>query len=171
MAQCPCDGTLDQRVYSGIVDRLVHGFNHDPSLLLDPLLNKMEKVAREQRYEEAGWIRDRYNALAQALERRQKWKAIQETGVAEVVTAEGDRFVVDHGVLVASWKDQETMPLQAVPVVEIVAAEVAPNVEVAEEVDLIWRWLDKKAVQLATATGSLALPRLRVQRLKVGRAD
>lgn len=171
VAECPCDGSLGQEGYDVIVQHLLHGLNHDPSVLLVPLRDKMEKVSREQRYEEAGWIRDRYNALARALERRQQWNAIQAGGVLEVVTSDGDRFVVDHGLLAASWRERETMPLRAAPVVGLAAAEVAPSVEVAEEVDLIWKWLDKDAVRLADATGPLSLPLRRAQRLKVGPSD
>jgi DNA polymerase III subunit epsilon len=172
VALCPCDGTLDSREYDSVVRKLVDGLDRDPSILLAPLRSRMEKVSREQRFEEAGWFRDRHNALARALERRQRWKAIQESGIFEVATGSGDRFVVDHGVLVASWRDDSTMPLRPAVVSETPHLEAAPSVEVAEEADLIWKWLDQKAARLEEASGNLALPLRRPERLETGgRAD
>ncbi|MGB8360367.1 MAG: DEDD exonuclease domain-containing protein, partial [Acidimicrobiia bacterium] len=73
LARCPCDGSLDPRIYAAVVDRLVGGIEDDPTPLLSSLLERMHRLARDQRYEEAGWARDRHDALGRALQQRRDW--------------------------------------------------------------------------------------------------
>jgi DNA polymerase III subunit epsilon len=168
VAFCPCDGSLDPNTYGTTVETLIRGLNTDSALLLAPLREKMEKTARAARFEEAAWLRDRHRALARALERRQRWRAVQEAGVLEVLDSQGNHVVVDHGILVASWKGSNTPPLQPEVLHTRPIEEVASSVEIAEEVDLIWRWLEKGGIRLENATGTLALPAKRVEWLEVG---
>ena len=70
VALCPCDGNLDPAAYRPVVERLMAGVESDPALLLRPLAERVAALAREGRFEEAGWVRDRHHALARALERR-----------------------------------------------------------------------------------------------------
>src|SRR5690606_27437524 len=74
VALCPCDGTLTQDEYAPVVELVQEGISSRPELLLEPLAERMERLAAAQRFEEAAVVRDRHRALARALERRRAWQ-------------------------------------------------------------------------------------------------
>ncbi len=168
VAMCPCDGELDQVTYHRIIRTLMTGLNHDPSILLDPLEIKMNRLSHEQRFEEAAWLRDRHTSLGRALQRRQRWIAVQEAGVIVAENGRGESVMIDHGVLTSSWNGPMPTQLHAVGSPRHQIEEVAASVDLAEEVDLIWKWLDRGDVRLLDLTGSLALPHQTVRLLRTG---
>ncbi|MEX1038531.1 MAG: DEDD exonuclease domain-containing protein [Acidimicrobiia bacterium] len=170
VAMCPCDGNLDPGAYARVIDDLLTGLNHQPEILLAPLRARMEQYSFEQRFEEAGWARDRHNALARALLRRQQWVALESAGLFEAVSAAGEHVLVDRGILVATWRDGNRPLLGNAEVNFLTARQVAPSVEAAEESALIWNWLEGSSIRLISAQGGLALPTAPVKMLKVGRA-
>lgn len=165
VASCPCDGTLSQADYKPVVDRLIDGATINPSLLLEPLVAKMSDLADGRRYEEAGWTRDRHDALARAIERRQTWGALQGLGWWEAETDDGSKVLIDHGRLVSTWRTGEPAPLMPVAPEPHQVTEVPQNVEVASEADLVWKWLMTNSPRIIDSTGLLALPINRPKRL------
>ncbi len=165
VAMCPCDGKLDPARYQPVIDGLVDGLDHDPQALLAPLATRMEEFAASRRYEEAGWARDRHRALARAIERRHHWQSLVGLGVAEAESGDGSRALIDHGRLVATWRPDRSPPLRPAPDLMGDQQEVPESVEVAEEADLVWRWIVGRGVRLVDATGTLALPRNPPQQL------
>ncbi|MGI9609391.1 MAG: DEDD exonuclease domain-containing protein [Acidimicrobiia bacterium] len=168
VALCPCDGALTAAAYQPTVDQLLFALESEPSLLLDVLVEKMRTLANEQRYEEAGWVRDRHDALARALERRNAWLSLQRLGYCEVEDAAGSRFLLDHGRLVATWGLGQNPPLRPAVFESHSHPEVAPSVEIGEEAQILWKWLESASPRIMEASGSLALPSRRVERLVVG---
>jgi DNA polymerase-3 subunit epsilon len=165
LANCPCDGTLDERVYAEIVDRLVSAIEGEPRALLDRLEERMARLAVEQRYEEAAWARDRHDALVRALQRNWQWKALASAGWMELEHADGTTAVVDHGTLVETRPPGTSPRLRSgVPDPQPMTL-VAPSVESAEEAAIIWRWLEKNRVRVMECSGVFAHPIGRVQRL------
>jgi DNA polymerase III subunit epsilon len=166
VALCPCDGTLDPAAYRPVVERLMAGVEEDPALLLDPLADKVASLARDGRFEEAGWVRDRHQALARALERRRAWQALAGGGLVCVEDPQAGGALLDHGRLAASWQAGARPPLLPLP-----EAPAAPPPEVpadpgdAEEADILWRWLARPGIRLVEASGALALPAKPVVRL------
>ena len=158
VALCPCDGKLDPHRYRPVVENLVAGLDDDPALLLDPLAARMRELSAGQRYEEAAWARDRHNALARAIERRHRWQSLAGLGLAEAEANDGSRALIDHGRLVATWRLDRSPQLRPAPDMIGPRLEVPESVEVAEEADLVWRWLLNGQVRLVEATGSFALP-------------
>lgn len=164
-ANCPCDGSLDEKAYAVVIDRLVAALDSEPQVLLMKLAEKMNRLSREQRYEEAAWARDRHDALVRALQHRWEWTALAAAGWLELEHADGTIAVIDHGILV------ETRPPGALPRMGPVYTEstpvapVAPSVESSEEAGLIWRWIDKNRVRVVECTGTFSYPSQRVQRL------
>ncbi len=155
VSMCPCDGTLAASEYGAVVDQLVTGVTQDPGLLLTPLAEKMQRFSLEQRFEEAAWIRDRHDALAIAIQRRQAWTALVEAGLIELEDSAGVRMVVDHGRF-AGTATTETIPVAT----ETVGADrqVPESVQVAEEADLIWKWISGGRLKLAEASFNFSLP-------------
>ena len=70
MGRClaPCDGRVDPERYGELVRRLVSSLT-SPGGLLGALDRRMSELSDQERYEEAGLVRDRIRALADALSR------------------------------------------------------------------------------------------------------
>ena len=146
---------------------MVAGVEEHPALLLDPLADKVASLARDGRFEEAGWVRDRHQALARALERRRAWQALARGGLVCVEDPRAGGALIDQGRLAVSWEAGARPPLLPLP-----DAPVAPPPEVpadpgdAEEADILWRWLGRPGIRLLEASGALALPARPVVRLE-----
>ncbi|MDH3606079.1 MAG: hypothetical protein OER12_03700, partial [Acidimicrobiia bacterium] len=133
--------------------------SHDPSLLLEPLAERMAAHATDQRYEEAGWVRDRYRALARAIERRRAWGVMQEAGLLWAETSTGDGALVEQGRFVAAWSGSEQPPLLAPADLDPEPPQTPPTVAAAEEAHLIWKWLTNQDPRIIESSGPLSLPR------------
>ena len=166
VALCPCDGNLDPVEYRRVVDQIVEGISCRSDLLLEPLVDRMEQLSSEQRYEEAGWARDRHDALARAIDTSRTWVALGGLGVCEMEGEDGSHVVVDHGRLVCTWRAGSSPPLRPAPDLgDEPDNDVPDSVETAEEARLIWNWMKSTPMRLIDATGTLALPVRPVVRL------
>ncbi len=166
LARCPCDGRLDPDSYRTVVDRLVTAMDGAPHLLLEPLAERMTRLAEEQRYEEAAWARDRHDALVRSLQRSWQWRALAGAGWLELEHADGTVAVIDHGTLVETRPAHRPPRLDHSPTVMTSMPSVPPSVELAEEVALVWRWLEANPVKLVECTGTLSYPLERARRLE-----
>ncbi len=158
VARCPCEGSLDSTEYAKIVDVILRGLDGSPALLLDPLVERMHRLAQAQRYEEAASVRDRHNLLARSLDTHRSWRALLAAGYLVAEDDKGHRVVIDHGRLVGG----ETAigdAIRAEPPRETTINEVPPDVEAAEEARLLWRWLNQETVRLVEVGGTLSSPR------------
>ena len=178
VALCPCDGTLKPEEYQPVVEQLLQAINQRPSMLLDVLVRKMGQLSSAQRYEEAGWVRDRHDALARSIQSRNAWQALQRLGLCEIEDSRGARFLVDHGRLVSSWGSDQPAPLTSSigagwpgPVGDTSTSEVPPSAEIGDEAQIIWRWIEASQPRIIEASGALALPREQVVRLQIGGAN
>jgi len=159
VSMCPCDGSLSEAEYAPIVERLRRGIAADPSLLLDPLAAKMSDMAGRRRFEEAAWARDRYRALARALQRRREWQALNQAGLLWVESDSGDGALIERGRLVLAWNGTTGPALtSATANLDDEWPPTPPSVQIAEEAHLIWQWLSGVRVRLLDGTGPLALP-------------
>jgi DNA polymerase-3 subunit epsilon len=150
---------VDERDYRAVVELLLRGLATSPRLLLDPLVERMHRLAEGQRYEEAATLRDRHNALARALETRRLWQALHAAGYMVVEDGGGHSVVIDHGRLVETGPTEEVGLHQKGAEAGTPGGEVPPNVEAAEEGRLLWAWLTQDAVRLLEIGGRLSLPR------------
>lgn len=169
LSRCPCDGSLSEKAYRTVVEELVLAINASPSSLLEPLEDRMDRLAHEQRFEEAAWARDRHDALARAIERRWEWQSLFRAGWVELEHRDGTRITVDHGKLVETRKGGDTPQLLSAVTNEMDGTDVAPSVEAAEEAAIIWRWIKGSQVRVLECTGDWSLPTQRVEQLKVSR--
>lgn len=164
VARCPCDGSMTPAEYATVVEALTRGIESEPSVLLDPLVEKMEKFASDQRYEQAAWVRDRHDALVRALETRRMWCALAGAGLLEVEDESGRTVVIDHGILSETRESGQGTGLWAKPAVTE-PPPVPPSVEAAEEAMVIWRWLHRASTRITGCTGSLASPAAPIRKL------
>ncbi len=153
----PCDGSLDEHDYREVIDLVIEAVERQPALLLDPLIEKMQQHAGGQRFEEAGWVRDRHRALARALERRRAWQAMGRAGTVWAEGADGSGAAVERGRLVAAWNGDQ--PLIAAPdATDSPLPEVPLSVGEAEEAHLVWKWLNAPATRLLDVSGLFVMP-------------
>jgi DNA polymerase-3 subunit epsilon len=155
---CPCAGQVSEATYDAVVQRLVRGLTTDPSLLLDPLADRMVALATAERFEEAADTRDRAAALARALTRQRRLEALRRSGRLEIEDADGRRVILAAGRLLDG-------PLfaTAAAIDDVVGDGPLPR-ELADEVGCVAAWLDAEAprLRLVACDGELAspLPRL-----------
>jgi len=167
IALCPCDGTLEEQEYRAVVDLLIRGAFSNPSLLLDPLADRVASLAAGDRFEEAAWVRDRHRALATAMERRRMWTALQAAGTVHAVSTDGSGgALIEQGRLVTAWGDGRHPPLMPIAAAPADDTPLPLDLSDAEEARLLWRWLTSGRVRLVAATGPVAEPRLPVRRLE-----
>ena len=169
LAFCPCDGSLSPERYRPVVEQVIEGVSSRPELLLDGLTRRMERLAGEQRFEEAGQVRDRHRALARALETRHRWRSLVSAGIVELEHEGGHRLVIDHGRLAETSLATSSVP-QLPADVSAAASEVPPSVEAAEEANVLWHWLASGSLLLLDTTGPFSSPARQISHLTVGRA-
>jgi DNA polymerase III subunit epsilon len=165
VAACPCDGVLDQGVYAEVIERVLAGFDGDPSRLLEPLAERIVAHARANRFEEAGWVRDRHRALSRALERRHAWRTLQAAGAIHAIGVDAGALI-ERGRLVASWSDRSAPPLHTLTVADSPVLETPESTTDAAEADLLWTWLTSPGTVVAESTGLADLRPAPVERLE-----
>lgn len=169
VAACPCDGRLDVASYRALVDRVVLAFDGEPTQLLDRLEDRMNRLARDQRYEEAAWTRDRHDALVRALRRRWEWQSLTRAGWLELEQSDGTTVIIDHGTLVETRAAGVPARLHAGHLAAEDVPAVAPTVAAAEEASILWRWMESQPMRLVESSGPLACPIRRAECLAVSR--
>ncbi len=128
-----------------------------PELLLEPLVERMRRLAASQRFEQAADVRDRYRALAAAVHTRQVWQALSAARLVWAEDASGDAVAIDHGGLAAAWPPTDPAPLLAAGDIGD-ASETPPTALAAEELRLLWRWLDRPGVRVVHSDAPLLMP-------------
>ena len=180
VATCPCAGTVDEAAYDALVAAVVSGLTDRPGLLLEPLAERMRTLAAARRFEEAGAVRERAEALTRALDRQRRLDRLRHGGrVVVEVPGEGGAELL-HGVLVRAWGPDGAAVPTALPGLEgaglagidpgtlrpDAAALTAPEPgdpvprELADELGVVARWLEERAgrARLVHADVGLATP-------------
>lgn len=99
VSQCPCAGEADTDTYQAAVTAAQQAFAGRPSVVVDQLASRMFALAAHQRFEEAALVRDRLQALQNALRRQQLVNALREAGRCEVRRG-NTTWVIDDARLV-----------------------------------------------------------------------
>ncbi|OLF16830.1 DEDD exonuclease domain-containing protein [Actinophytocola xanthii] len=144
---------------------LVAGRRLDP---LRRLADRLTELAAAQRFEQAGFDRDRMRVLVRALDRGQRLAAL--ASVPELIAARPDGAggwefaVVRHGRLASAGVARRGVP--PMPVVDLLAASaetVLPGPgplrgAPAEEVGVVLRWLDRPGTRMVRCSQPWAEP-------------
>jgi DNA polymerase-3 subunit epsilon len=76
----------------------------DPGIIVDRLHDKMHSLAIKQRFEEAAAVRDRLQALLEAVKRHRLVETLRSADRAQI-TIEGTTWIVEHARLIDVTKD------------------------------------------------------------------
>jgi DNA polymerase III subunit epsilon len=169
MGRCgaPCTGAQSVDEYGRIAAVLRAAVAADPRALLAPLLARVDRLAAEERFEDAAVLRDRVAVLVRAVRRRQRLESL--AAVPELVLARPDGgggwhlSVVRRGRLVAAGAAERGSSVRRALADLMATAEtpLGPDDELAASVDeteLVLRWMEKPGTRLVELSGTLACP-------------
>jgi DNA polymerase III subunit epsilon len=167
MGRCgaPCTGAQSVDEYAGIASVFRAAVASDPRALVAPLLTRVERLAAEERFEDAAVLRDRVAVLVRAVRRRQRLESL--AAVEELVLARPDGAggwqlsVVRRGRLVAAGCAPRGTSVRGTLESLRATAETltGPDDEAAASVDeteLVLRWMEKPGTRLVELSGTLA---------------
>lgn len=166
VSRCPCSGEVSAAEYSEVVSQLVRGLTRTPAILFDPLMARMQRLAAEERFEEAAEMRDRMSVLAESLRRQRQLTMLREARVIKLSKlGRGGMHIVD-GQLVDSWGPEpqqlELTPTQCMGLSlqaprPLSSSELLP-LELVDEMLHLGRWLEKNAlaITIGQVDGELA---------------
>jgi DNA polymerase III subunit epsilon len=167
MGRCgaPCTGAQSRAEYDGVAAVFRSVVESDPRAVVAPLLERVERLAAEGRYEDAAVLRDRTAVLVRAVRRRQRLESL--AAVPELVLARPDGAggwqlsVVRRGRLVAAGVAERGRSVRGHLADLRTTAETTtgPDGELAatvDETELVLRWMEKPGTRLVELTGTLA---------------
>ncbi|MGY1748004.1 DEDD exonuclease domain-containing protein [Modestobacter sp. SYSU DS0511] len=167
MGRCgaPCTGAQSREEYASIAAVFTAAVDSDPRELVAPLLDRVERLAGEGRYEDAALLRDRVAVLVRAVQRRQRLESLAT--VPEMVLARPDGAggwqlsVVRRGRLVAAGVAERGRSVRECLAGLRATAETptGPDGELAatvDETELVLRWMEKPGTRLVEVDGTLA---------------
>jgi DNA polymerase-3 subunit epsilon len=169
MGRCgaPCTGAQSVPEYAAIAAVFQAAVACDPRALVAPLLARIDRLAGEERYEDAGVLRDRVAVLLRAVRRRQRLESLAAVPQLALARPDGDGgwqlSVVRRGRLVAAGRAPRGALVRGVLADLLRTAETpaGPDHELAASVDeteLVLRWMEKPGTRLVEVDGVLACP-------------
>ncbi|WP_346006891.1 DEDD exonuclease domain-containing protein [Janibacter terrae] len=170
MGRCaaPCTGAVGVDEYAVTVGEAVDVLVGDSRAAVAAVRQRMTTLSGDERYEEAAALRDRLAALVRAASRTQRAAPVRQA--AEIVAARRtprggwDLVCVRHGRLAGSSHSPvgaDPMPYVAAlrASAEVVAAPTAPGTgALAEETELVLRWLEAEGTRLVDIEGEWTCP-------------
>lgn len=169
MGRClsPCDQRVDHATYGSVVEEVRAALRSTPQGVVATLTGRMDRLARDERFEEATTFRDRLSAFLRGAARTQRLVAL--TRCPEVVAArkEDGRWsvhVIRHGRLAAAGvippgADAAAWVAQLQASAETVLPGPGPApAATAEESEVLLRWLESEGVRLVHVEGEWTCP-------------
>ncbi|MEN0130061.1 MAG: DEDD exonuclease domain-containing protein [Brevundimonas sp.] len=170
MGRCgaPCVGAQPVDEYAEVVARVRHAMLADPAPVIAAHAARLDSLVDQQRFEEAGTVRDRLGAFLRGAARAQRNDPLARS--CELVAAAPrsgggwELVVVRYGRLAATASvDRRTDPRPVIEALrssaEHVPAPVAPATAAhPEETDLVLAWLEQPGVRLVEVSGTWAYP-------------
>ena len=159
VSTCPCSGEVDETAYRPIVERAVAGLTTQPSLLLEPLFERMRSLASQQRFEEAAEVRERTHALTRALHRQRQVLSLHHAGWLEVAVGGVGGAAFCGGILAGSWAEGAIPALDTSTRPPLADGRPLPRHQ-ADEVWMVADWLDRHADRLTMSRcdGTFSVP-------------
>ncbi len=164
VATCPCTGDTSEEDYAAIVATAQSGLTDQSGLLLHPLADRMVRLAEQERFEEAADVRDRADALATALHRRDRIDGLRQSGLLRLLVDGTSTIEFHDGRLVDTHPlgDPGTqLPTTPSSVRDPEHPQDMPlPKELADELNCVASWLQKNAHRIVVdhCDGVLAEP-------------
>ncbi|NYJ07642.1 DEDD exonuclease domain-containing protein [Petropleomorpha daqingensis] len=169
MGRCgaPCTGAQTVEEYAPIAEVFRAAVAFDPRELVAPLLRRVDRLAAEERYEDAAVLRDRVAVLLRAVRRRQRLESLARVPELVLARPDGDGgwhlSVVRRGRLVGAGNAPRGTSVRGTLPGLLSTAEtpIGPADEPAASVDeteLVLRWIEKPGTRLVQVEGTLACP-------------
>ena len=169
--QAPCEGGVTTDDYGRLVDAITRAWLGDVEPLVGPLWAKLAPLAEQQRYEEAGAIRDRIASVVRACARMQRLAglvAIEELVAARPDDAGGwELSVIRRGRLAAAGRaPRGTAPYPVIDAL-VATADVVDGLGpvgalgspgTVEESECILHWLEQPGTRLVASTHPWVMP-------------
>ncbi len=170
MGRCgaPCTGAQSVQEYAAVVSDAVGALVGDSRSVVSALQTRMGTLAEQERFEDAGTVRDRLLALVRGISRAQRIAPLASS--PEIVAARPaamggwEIVVVRHGRLAAT----SVSPRGADPMPYVAAARETAEVvlpapwpapaALPEETEKILRWLESPGVRLVDLDGEWSCP-------------
>src|SRR3546814_18493814 len=92
MGRClaPCDGSVDSGTYAVVVRQLRDTLLRSPDDVVEVITERMERLAKDERFEEAGIHRDRLATFLRAAARTQRLSALSRCAAVVAARPEHD---------------------------------------------------------------------------------
>jgi DNA polymerase-3 subunit epsilon len=160
VATCPCGGQIGDADYAAFVDLVRRGLGDEPQLLLAPLEARMQRLAEDQRFEEAAATRDRLSALARALERRQRVDALRAAPHIAIESDRGDIELRFGRLVLADGPGADDAQVGSVPDLSLPPSrrEIDELLTVARHLDAHARRLSLRRVDGVFASAAIRVP-------------
>jgi DNA polymerase-3 subunit epsilon len=170
MGRClaPCDGSISMDDYAEVVATVRANLLHRADEVVLALTARMNRLAVDERFEEAGVHRERLSAFVRAASRTQRLGSLSSCSELVAARREDDRrwavHVVRHGRLAAAGvippdAHAGVWVTQLRESAETVASGPGPvPAASAEESEQILRWLEQPGVRLVHVDGEWTCP-------------
>lgn len=164
----PCVRPEAAAEYADVVDRVRAAMTADPAEVVDAHAARLGALARQERFEEAGGVRDRLAAFLRGSARSQRLAPL--AACAELVAARRtdaggwEVVLVRHGRLAGTaLVPPRTDPSPAIDSLRVTGEHVPPPVAPApaghpEEADLVLAWLGRPGVRIVGVSTPWAYP-------------
>ncbi|MGH8879670.1 MAG: DEDD exonuclease domain-containing protein, partial [Stackebrandtia sp.] len=154
--------------YGKIADTFAHAVDADPAPVVEPLLERIGRLAESGRFEQAAEARSRLAAFLRGVKRTQRVRSLVRIGelVAARPAAGGgwELAVVRHGLLAAAGvSPPRTDPMPIVDSLLREASTVIPDARTQAaarlgETELIADWLESDGIRLVRSDSGWWLP-------------
>jgi DNA polymerase-3 subunit epsilon len=170
LAKCggPCIGLQTPDAYATFIGAAIDAMHVDVTVVTAPLRARMQRLALEERYEEAGALRDRIGAFVRATARGQRLRALTRIPhllAARATQAGGWEFACIRygrlaGTAVAGTSADARMTIEALEATaeQVRAGDGPTPAATYEETELLLRWLEEPGVRLVNLEGTWASP-------------
>lgn len=169
MKKCgaPCVGKESVDSYSTHIMSTRMSMHHDASSLLSLTNQRMQELAKQERFEEAAELRNRLSAFVRGTARAQRIRSL--TRVRNLIAAnpcasnEWEFIVIRYGRLAGTAKANSNNYREVVESLQLTAEVVIDNGEVLpashhEEVEVLLRYLNQDGVRIVEIDGEWVLP-------------
>ena len=170
MGRCaaPCIGGVDVETYGETVALAQAALRTDTRPVVTGLRERMTELSEQERFEDAGAVRDRLAALVRGVARSQRTAPLLRT--PEIVAARRtptggwDIVCIRHGRLAGSTsapRGADPMPyVEALRAsAEVVAAPAVPGESaLPDETEMLVRWLEEPGTRIVDIDGSWTCP-------------